>query len=59
MPEPTSNDIEDKCEKLIAVDVIEPIRKKDGLIQLCIEYRKLNKATIPRCFGYGWRPKRS
>ena len=58
-PAPRFNaEIETEIKKMLEADIIEecesawtaPIvlaRKKDGLIRLCIDYRKLNEKTIP------------
>ena len=58
LPEPIANAVEEQCEELYSLDIIEPskspwsapivpIRKKDGTIRLCVDYRKLNQVTIP------------
>ena len=50
--------VEEQCAELLAADIIEPskspwstpivpIRKKDGTIRLCVDYRKLNEVTKP------------
>jgi hypothetical protein len=55
-PEPIVEAIESQCRELEALDIIAPskspwsspvvpIRKKDGSIRLCIDYRKLNSVT--------------
>ena len=60
-PEPVTEEIERQCEELMDIGVIEyskssfsspvvPIRKKDGSLRLCIDYRKLNKVTKPDRF---------
>ena len=55
-PEPINEELERQCGELQLLDVIEPsssgwsspvvpIRKKDGTIRLCIDYRRLNSVT--------------
>ena len=54
---PTSDAIEQQCEELQEAGIIEPskspwssplvpIRKPDGTIRLCVDYRKLNLVTV-------------
>ena len=53
---PIEDEIEDQCQELLMNDIIEhsnsswsspcvPIRKSDGGLRLCIDYRKVNKVT--------------
>jgi hypothetical protein len=55
-PGPVVDEIERQCEELRQLDIIEfsrspwsspvvPIKKKDGSLRLCIDYRQLNKVT--------------
>ena len=60
-PEPVAEEIERQCSELLAHDIIEPsnspfncrilpIRKPDGTLRLCMDYRMLNAQTIPDRF---------
>ena len=60
-PEPVVEAIEEQCRQLQALDIITPsksawsspvvpIRKKDGTMRLCIDYRKVNAVTKPDRF---------
>ena len=54
--EPIQNEIEKQCNELLAADIIEnsesdwsspcvPVRKGDGSLRLCLDYRKVNHVT--------------
>ena len=58
---PINEEIERQCAELNSLDIIEPsnspwsspivpIRKTDGSIRMCIDYRQLNKVTVPERF---------
>ena len=55
-PTPVNREIDKQCSELISNDIIElsdsrwsspivPVRKKDGQLRLCVDYRKLNAVT--------------
>ena len=54
--EPVNQEIDKQCKELLDLDIIEysnsqwaapvvPVRKKDGQLRMCIDYRKLNSVT--------------
>ena len=58
LPEPIAEEIDRQCAELQLADIIEPsispwsspvvpVRKKDGSIRLCVDYRRLNAVTRP------------
>ena len=60
-PKPLSEELERQCKELTDADIIEPsispwsspivpVRKKDGTIRMCVDYRRLNSVTIPDKF---------
>lgn len=60
-PDPIDDEVERQCQELKEMDIIEdshspwsspivPIRKKDGTLRLCIDYRAVNKVSIPERF---------
>ena len=55
-PEPVDMEIERQCEELLSLDIISysnsrwsspvvPVRKHDGQLRLCVDYRKVNSVT--------------
>ena len=61
VPQPISEELERQCRELCDADIIEPstsawsspivpVMKKDETIRMCIDYRKLNKVTVPDKF---------
>ena len=59
--DPVNDEIERQCKELESMDIIEksnspwsspivPIRKYDGSLRLCIDYRKVNAVTRPEKF---------
>ena len=55
-PDPLSQEVDDQCKELLANDIIEPsaspyncrilpIRKPNGALRLCMDYRDLNSKT--------------
>ena len=59
--QPVNEEIEAQCEELLSNDIIEhsdscwsspcvPVRKPDGTLRLCIDYRKVNVKTVTEQF---------
>lgn len=60
-PTPLANEIEQSCDKMNKQGIIEecrsawnaaivPVRKSDGSLRICIDYRKVNEKTIKNRF---------
>ena len=60
-PPPVTEEIENHCQDLYRLDLIEetespwnspivPVRKPDGTLRICIDYRKVNEKTIKNRF---------
>ena len=61
-PRPVADEIERQVQTLNSLDVVEPsispwsspvvpVRKEDGKIRMCIDYRKLKSVTVPDRFS--------
>ena len=59
--EPINLEVEKQCQELLASDIIEfsnsdwsspivPVRKTDGTLRMCVDYRKVNKVTKTQQF---------
>ena len=59
--QPVNSEIEQQCSELLAADIIElsdshwsspcvPVRKPDGSLRLCVDYRMVNNRTITEKF---------
>lgn len=59
--EPVNKEIDRQCKELLSLDIIEysdsdwsaavvPVRKKDGSLRMCVDYRMLNKVTKQESF---------
>ena len=59
--DPVNEEIERQCKQLEAMDIIEksdspwsspivPVRKADGTLRLCVDYRRVNSVTRPEKF---------
>ena len=59
--DPVNEEIERQCKQLEAMDIIEksdspwsspivPVRKADGSLRLCVDYRRVNSVTRPEKF---------
>ena len=55
-PDPVNRELERQCEELVGMGILSyskspwcspivPVRKKDGSLRICIDYRQLNKVT--------------
>ena len=58
LPPPVAEEIERQCQELHSLDVIEPsvspwnspivpVTKKGGGLRICLDYRRLNRVTVP------------
>jgi hypothetical protein len=61
LSEPVNREIDRQCQELLSLDIIEysnshwsspvvPVRKKDGQLRKCIDYRTRNKVTKTKSF---------
>ena len=61
LPYALRSELEDELQKLLDIGCIEPssssfasglvlLRKKDGGLRVCVDYRGINKKTIPDCY---------
>jgi len=61
LPYALRSELESKLQKLLNIGCIEPssspfasglvlVRKKDGGLRVCVDYRGINKRTIPDCY---------
>ena len=65
LPYALREELECELSKLLSTECIEPssspyasglvlVRKKDGSLRVCVDYRGINKDTVPDCFPIPW-----